>query len=322
MKRKLVCRLTALCSVMAVIVLFAAARFDYVVAGQMSIPDEEYISVTIGDHQVPLSAGTKVLVPETGKKTHKGGSAVVDYSNCDQGYIMVKFSGGNKRIKVQVSKGGKTYTYDLNNGGTFEVLPLTLGDGKYKVSVFQNISGTSYSQVMSCSIEVELKNQNLPYLYPNQYVNFDKDSKTVKKGEELAGNVDNDLETVSKIYNFVINNISYDKRKAETVKPGYLPVVDSILAAKKGICFDYAALMTAMLRSQQIPTRLEIGYVSNGAYHAWISTYIKDKGWINGVIQFDGKNWKLMDPTFASSGGSNIMKYIGDGKNYQMQYKY
>ncbi len=34
--------------------------------------------------------------------------------------------------------------------------------------------------------------------------------------------------------------------------------------------------MTAMLRSQGIPTKLEIGY-SGEAYHAWIST------WIDGV---------------------------------------
>ena len=36
-------------------------------------------------------------------------------------------------------------------------------------------------------------------------------------------------------------------------------------------------------------------------YHAWISTYIKDKGWVNGIIEFDGNDWKLMDPTFAST---------------------
>ena len=39
-----------------------------------------------------------------------------------------------------------------------------------------------------------------------------------------------------------------------------LPSVDETLKTKKGICFDYAALMTAMLRSQGIPTKLEIGY--------------------------------------------------------------
>ena len=49
---------------------------------------------------------------------------------------------------------------------------------------------------------------------------------------------------------------------------------------EKGICFDYAALMTAMLRSQGIPTKLEIGY-SGEVYHAWISTYIDEIGWVD-----------------------------------------
>jgi hypothetical protein len=48
------------------------------------------------------------------------------------------------------------------------------------------------------------------------------------------------------------------------------------------------------------------------------------QGWVNGIIYFDGKSWKLMDPTFASSGNSSssIMQFIGNGSNYQVRYKY
>ena len=80
--------------------------------------------------------------------------------------------------------------------------------------------------------------------------------------------------------------------------------------------------MTAMLRSQQIPTRMEVGYAGT-AYHAWISTYIEDVGWVNGIIEFDGTDWKLMDPTFATNSSSDSLKeFIGDGSNYTMKYKY
>ena len=81
--------------------------------------------------------------------------------------------------------------------------------------------------------------------------------------------------------------------------------------------------MSAMLRSQNIPTKLVVGYTGT-AYHAWISTYTTKSGWVEGVIFFDGTTWKLMDPTFASSGKSSdaIMKYIGDGKNYTEKYLY
>ena len=86
-----------------------------------------------------------------------------------------------------------------------------------------------------------------------------------------------ELEAVQEVYEYVIKNIVYDEKKAETVKSGYLPSVDETLKTKKGICFDYAALMTAMLRSSGIPTRLDIGYATN-IYHAWISTYLEETG--------------------------------------------
>ena len=120
----------------------------------------------------------------------------------------------------------------------------------------------------------------------------------------------------------MIKNITYDYDKAENVQSGYLCNVDETLKTKKGICLDYASLMTSMLRCERIPTRLEVGYAGE-AYHAWISTYIKDVGWVNGVIQFDGHDWELMDPTFgASTGESELKKYIGEGSNYVTKYIY
>ena len=97
-----------------------------------------------------------------------------------------------------------------------------------------------------------------------------------------------------------IQNISYDEEKAQNVSYGYLPNVDDTLASGTGICFDYAALMTAMLRSQNIPTKLEVGY-SGDTYHAWISTYVDDKGWVDNIIEFDGDSWQIMDPTLGAN---------------------
>ena len=120
-----------------------------------------------------------------------------------------------------------------------------------------------------------------------------------------------------------MSNLTYDKAKASTVKSGYLPVLDDVLAAKKGICFDYAALMTGMLRSQGVPCKLVVGYAGT-AYHAWVNVWTEKDGWIDGVIYFDGTTWQRMDPTFASSSNRSetIMKYIGDGKNYTVKYLY
>ena len=110
---------------------------------------------------------------------------------------------------------------------------------------------------------------------------------------------------------------------AKTVKSGYLPVLDAVLEKKSGICFDYAALMTGMLRSQGIPCKLVVGYAGQ-AYHAWISVWSEETGWVEGIIYFNGSAWQRMDPTFASSGkqSASIMSYIGDGTNYSAKYFY
>ena len=81
--------------------------------------------------------------------------------------------------------------------------------------------------------------------------------------------------------------------------------------------------MTAMLRSRGIPCKLVVGY-SGKAYHAWINTYTNEGGWVDSVIYFDGTSWKLMDPTYASTGRQSdaIMKYIGNGANYKAKYLY
>ena len=156
---------------------------------------------------------------------------------------------------------------------------------------------------------------------PDRYKNLSFKEK-LEKAKELATPCNNDLEVVSNIYNHVINTVTYDYKKAETVQSGYLPNPDDTLATHTGICLDYACLMASMLRSQRIPTHMEVGYAGE-VYHAWISTYIQDIGWVNGIIQFDGINWSLMDPTFASStDAKELKKFIGDGSNYSVKYIY
>lgn len=121
----------------------------------------------------------------------------------------------------------------------------------------------------------------------------------------------------------MVNSFTYDYQLAATVKSGYLPNVDKVLESKKGICFDYAALMTAMLRSQGIPCKLVIGYADT-AYHAWINVYIEGTGWISNAIYFDGQNWTLLDPTYASTSHSSpsVLKFIANTNNYTQKYAY
>lgn len=263
--------------------------------------------------------------PKTGVTVYANAKASIDASNLAEGYIMVKYTGGKSvKIKVQITKsGGTTYTYNLNNKGTAETFPLTEGDGSYTVKVFENTTGTKYAQAHSATLSMTLRNDFLPFLYPNQYVNYSSSSAAVVKAAELVKGKSTDVDKISAVFNYVVDNVSYDYDKAKTVQSGYLPNVDTTLSTKKGICFDYAALMTAMLRSQNIPCKLVIGYAGK-TYHAWINTYIEGVGWVDSVIYFDGQKWTLMDPTFVSSGkrSDDIMKYVTNSSNYAQKYAY
>lgn len=283
--------------------------------------------VTIEDNEIPLyskPAGSHVLVPEApGTVTHGNSVATLDISNASQGYCMIKYTGSVSKIKVQITKGSVQYTYDLNARNDYEVFPFSEGDGTYSVKVFEQVSGNQYSQALSKDVPVSLVNQYLPFLYPNQYVNFSAGSAVVQTGAQVAAGAADEIGVVTAVYNYVVDNFTYDTAKAASVQSGYLPNVDSVLAAKRGICFDYASVMTAMLRSQNIPTKLVVGYTGN-LYHAWVNVYIENVGWVDNFIYFDGVNWKLMDPTMASSAknSEDIKKYIGDGANYKSKYSY
>ena len=261
-----------------------------------------------------------VLVPSAdGTETYSCDVAVLDTSNSSQGYIMANYTGSNAKVKLQIT-GPDQVTYSYNLHGGYETFPLTADSGSYEIGIYENIEGTQYSTALLQTINVNISDEFGAYLYPNQYVNFTASSKAVSKSSDLAYYCSSDTEVVESVYNYIINNFTYDYDKAKNVQSGYLPDVDQVFASNTGICFDYASVMATMLRTQRIPTRLEVGFVGE-EYHAWISTYIQDVGWVNGIIQFDGSDWNLLDPTFAST-SSSPESFVTENSDYITKYVY
>ena len=303
------------------------------VAPPVQVPEEAVADVTevavvleeeaVALAETPAALPVQVSAVASGAKVKENGNAVIDYSNVADGYVMVQYkTQTDKRLKAQVKGPTTTYTYNLTPG-SWAVFPLSDGNGDYQVTVYQNVTGSKYAAVISTDMEVTLKDEFAPFLHANQYVNYDAAPNTVAKAAELIGDMNDPLRQVEAVYDFVVKGMTYDAQMAAAVKSGYLPALDSVLAKKSGICFDYAALMTGMLRSQGVPCKLVVGYAGT-AYHAWINVWVEGSGWVDGVIWFDGAKWQRMDPTFASSAGSSdaIMAYIGDGANYTAKYFY
>ena len=247
-------------------------------------------------------------------------NAFIDVSQASLGYVGASATSGS-RLKLQVTKNGQSMNYDMPSDGTPIIAPLDMGNGTYTISVMQNTSGSRYAELYSTSVNAKLQTEQAPYLVPNVFCDYDENSQVVWKARELTQNAENEGDALRLIYEWIENNVSYDNAKAEQLagKSGYIPDPDETLQTQRGICFDYASLAAAMLRSLGIPCQIVTGYVSpDGVYHAWNMVWI-DGSWKAAHFTVNPKDWTRVDLTFAANGAGST---VGDGSNYTDRYVY
>lgn len=277
-----------------------------------------------GDRAAPArtTIHTPLLPEASGTLIYENEVAFLDASQASRGYILLDYKGSAQKIKLQIKlPDGTVYSYPLKQG-RMRSFPLPGGSGTYQISVLEHAYDDLYALSFSQEITAALEDEFLPFLYPNQFSWYDASSGAVLHGISLSEQSSSDSEYLEQVYLWVTKNISYDNEKAASIASDYVPDVDETLSSGKGICFDYAALMVAMLRSQNIPTKLEVGY-SGQVYHAWISVYMEEHGWLDNVIEFNGNTWTLLDPTLAANNDKDaVSEYIGDGSNYTVKYHY
>lgn len=291
--------------------------------------EESTVSITTAKVTETKKPKAEVVIPEvktplaSGASVAESDKAEIDFSCADEGYISAVYTGKSERAKLRVRCGDVQYDHDLAADGTREFFPL-MGNGSYSVKVYELVTGKSYGEAVSAEFEVKIKSSTEMYLYPNKYSDFDSKSESVKKAAELCAGIDNKVEKIAAIFGYVTENITYDKKLAATVTSGYIPDPDRTLEKGKGICFDYASLMVAMLRSQSIPTRLVIGYAEPDIYHAWNEIYTEETGWITPELFLKKKGYNIADATFyaGNSNKEKIADYIEDESNYSAIYRY
>lgn len=245
---------------------------------------------------------------------------VIDASHASEGYVAASAI-SDARLKLQVACGDMSYNYDLPSDGSPIVVPLNMGDGAYRVRVMQNTSGNNYVEVYAQDLDVALESEFAPYLRPNLFCDYDDASAAVAKARELAADAANEGDVMRDICTWVASNIAYDYDKAAELSgtSGYVPNPDETLASGTGICFDYASLSAAMLRSLGIPCKVVTGYVSpDGIYHAWNLVYI-DGSWTSVEFSVRAGEWSRVDLTFAAAGAGDT---VGDGTSYTDRYVY
>ena len=210
--------------------------------------------------------------------------------------------GDRVTITVTPDKG-----YELDKltvkGASGNKLKLTdKGNGKYTVTLYRNVSGTSYQQVESKSMNVTVKDSYVPYLVSTSEVQFSKGDTVSAKAAELCKNAKTDEAKVIAIYNYMASRYTYDNKLANEITSGtitkYIPDTAATLKGTTGICYDFSSLFAAMCRSQGIPCALTKGYAGS-SYHAW------------NKVNLNGK-WYQIDLTYAVTRSVKNAKNLHD----------
>lgn len=220
-----------------------------------------------------------------------------DDSKVDLGSVGARYiPAAKKRVKTRVQNGTSKYDYDLFGRDDYEYFPLQLGNGNYKVTIFENVIENRYRQVKIRDVKLELNDSLSVYTASIQTVSWNDEMAIIKKAGELSKELKTDKQKIEAIYSYVIKTLSYDYNKIKKIDTTYVPNIEQVMKDGKGICYDYAAVLAGMLRSQNIPTKLIKGYSDNiKGYHAWNEVYIVNE-----------KRWMVVDTTYDA-----VMKKSG-----------
>lgn len=233
----------------------------------------------------------------------------------DTGIVTVQYDvKPDVKTKLLIQKDEEQRFYDLQPGQTSEAFPLQLGDGDYKLNILENLTDNQYKVVLRDSYSLELANPLEVYLGSVQNVLWDESMPFVAIARDLTKDAATDLEKVSILYQFVIENLEYDEAKANNPPANYLPDLTQIYQQSIGICYDYAALFAAMLRSIDIPTKLVMGdsaFVEQ--YHAWNEVYLQKTG-----------EWVTIDTTVDATWlrTNSPFEMIKNAEDYSVKYYY
>ena len=214
--------------------------------------------------------------------TFAAGQKTIDVSNVEDGYFTVSYNAdADLKMKVGVTFKGDTTYYDYIPGSQ-ATYSLIDGDGKYTITLYRNISGTTYKKVTSQKVTVKMEDELAPYLISTTEITFSEEDAVGQKAAELCDGLTDEADKVVAIHNYIAENFRYNYVFAAAVRNGsiktYIPDTNAALEELRGVCYDFSALFAAMCRSQGILCAMAKGYTDNG-YHAWNMVYL-DEEWV------------------------------------------
>ncbi len=145
------------------------------------------------------------------------------------------------------------------------------------------------------------------YLVQDEYWDTE-DAAIVTLVGELTKDISTDKEKGRAIYDYVVNNLSYNQDALSDANRGRLGAANVLIAKDNAICQEYTDLFITLARAAGLPARMLAGYTTAGigydlpdnTLHAWAEFYTEEDGWIT------------VDPTWEStSEGFNFFGNVG-----------
>lgn len=188
--------------------------------------------------------------------------------------------------------------------------PVEVKDGKFSLEIWLRFGTGTYTfwagdnpNSFDGEIRFELENsyeEDITYLAPSAYIDSTNPEIIKLIGFLLKPSM-TEQEKIKSIYDWVIENISYDNQ-AYLKGRNVLNRASEVLKTKSGLCRDYAFLIAALARAARLQARVVYGSTEeNGNWtpvqHAWNEVCV------------DGE-WIVLDPTWGAGYLSKDGKFV------------
>lgn len=159
--------------------------------------------------------------------------------------------------------------------------------------------------VKFAALKTDLDDMVVPFLGGSRYVEITPE--VWRLGIDIRDDREDVFETAEAVMHHIFQNWAYAPNTTSVTTH-----MNEVLAAKTGVCQDFAHLMIGICRSLGIPARYVSGYLYNGpdshlrgaqASHAWVEVHVPGKGWYG------------LDPTNDTLADERHIK-IATGRDY------
>lgn len=271
---------------------FAIRALDYV-------KDESWHKVALPGKDGFVQSKLTEVLPEEGRPRLR-----VYVETASLGYVYLA-AAGDVPLVMDIQNGDKHHQLLMPNDGKWQPVLLTLGAGKYKLSVYEagmndwpvRLLFETFFEMESAPCDTQMA------LLSSLHTNMDDNPETVALAKQLCKNANTDLEKVTLLWDWLMKHASYDKKLTKSIQFSEIPDGDAFIRGEKGICSDYAAFLAVGLRAVGVPIKHVYGRnLRTGNQHAWNEVYL------------DG-SWHIIDATMAQSRGPKKF-HFEDAKHY------